>query len=94
MQMVAFVRLRQVLPDIERPYVSPLGNPGAVVAAIIAAFTLVYLLIDDTFRVGIWGCAAWFLLGLAYFALVGRHKLVLSPEEEFALTAGRTSHPD
>ena len=24
-------------------------------------------------------------VGIAYFALIGRHKLILSPEEEFAL---------
>ena len=32
--------------------------------------------------------AIWFAVGILYFALVGRHKLVLSPEEEFALTKG------
>ena len=32
-------------------------------------------------------------LGILYFAIVGRHKLVLSPEEEFALTQGEHGHP-
>ena len=27
-------------------------------------------------------------IGIAYFAIRGRHKLVLSPEEEFAMTRG------
>ena len=27
----------------------------------------------------------WFGVGVLYFALVGRHRLVLSPEEEFAM---------
>ena len=27
----------------------------------------------------------WFALAILYFALVGRHKLILSPEEEFAM---------
>jgi len=31
---------------------------------------------------------------LLYFALVGRHRLVLSPEEEFALTSGQQGHPE
>ena len=33
-------------------------------------------------------------LGILYFALFGRHKLVLSPEEEFALTGGQHGHPE
>jgi ethanolamine permease len=40
--------------------------------------------------VGVAAAAAWYGLGLLYFALVGRHRLILSPEEEFALRqAGR-----
>ena len=27
----------------------------------------------------------WFAVGILYFAFVGRHKLILSPEEEFAM---------
>jgi ethanolamine permease len=29
---------------------------------------------------------------MAYFMLVGRHKLILSPEEEFALTKGTSEY--
>jgi len=29
--------------------------------------------------------AIWFAVAIVYFAAVGRHKLILSPEEEFAL---------
>lgn len=94
MQMISFVVLRKKLPDIERPYVSPLGIPGAVISAIIAAITLGYLLMDKDARIGILGCAAWFLAGVVYFALVGRHRLVYSPEEEFAVSGGKASHPD
>jgi ethanolamine permease len=28
----------------------------------------------------------WFAVGIADFALVGRHRLILSPEDEFALS--------
>jgi ethanolamine permease len=31
------------------------------------------------------GVAVWFSVFVAYFALVGRHRLILSPEEEFAM---------
>lgn len=34
---------------------------------------------------GVIGAALWFLLGIVYFAAVGRHGLVRSPEEEFAM---------
>jgi len=33
-----------------------------------------------------------YVLGLLYFAFVGRHQLVLSPEEEFALTKGESEY--
>jgi ethanolamine permease len=28
-------------------------------------------------------------IGIAYFALIGRHRLILSPEEEFARAHGK-----
>jgi len=84
MQMLAFVKLR-AMPGIERPYVSPLGNMGAIVAGIIALITLVFLFINEEYRVGIYGCAIWFAAGLAYFAVHSRHQMILSPEEEFAM---------
>jgi ethanolamine permease len=36
----------------------------------------------------------YFVLGILYFAIVGRHRLVLSPEEEFALTQGEQGVPE
>lgn len=88
MQMAAFVILRRKYPDIERPYRSPLGNPGAWIAGVIALVTLVFLFLNPDYRIGVWGAAAWFVAGVLYFAVIGRHKLVLSPEEEFAMTRG------
>ncbi len=85
MQMISFVLLRKRFPDMERPYVSPLGLPGAYFAGIIATASLVFLFLNEDYRVGVFGCAIWFLAGLLYFAIHSRHHLVLSPEEEFAL---------
>jgi ethanolamine permease len=84
-QTVSFVLLRRNLPDIERPYRSPLGIPGAVVAGIIAAISLVALFWNDDYRPGVYGVALFYLVAIAYFAAFGRHRLVLSPEEEFAM---------
>ncbi len=83
MQMVAFVRIRDM--DLERPYVSPLGKPGAIVAGVIAAVTLVFLFINPDYRPGVYGTAVWFAGGLLYFGLYARHRMILSPEEEFAI---------
>jgi ethanolamine permease len=64
------------------------GIPGAVIAGAIALVALVSLFLNDDYRPGVYGTLIYFLLGLAYFAIRGRHKLVLSPEEEFAMTRG------
>jgi ethanolamine permease len=86
MQMAAFVRIRG-MRDLERPYVSPLGRPGAVVAGAIAAVTLLCLFANPDHRPGVFGVAAWFAGSLVYFAVYARHRMILSPEEEFALQA-------
>ncbi len=86
LQMASFVLLRIRLPHIERPYRSPLGIPGAVIAGLIAAVTLVALFaVDPIYRKVLVGAAIWYGLGLLYFALYGRHQLVYSPEEAFAV---------
>jgi ethanolamine permease len=85
MQAVSFILLRRNQPNIERPYRSPLGIPGAVVTIIIAVVTLFYQLQDPNFFRGVIWVIVWCAVGVVYFALVGRHKLILSPEEEFAL---------
>jgi ethanolamine permease len=94
MQMLAFIMLRRKLPNIRRPYVSPIGTWGAGIGAIIALVALVSLFITPSYRPGVLGVAIWFLLALAYFGLSGRNKLVLSPEEEFAMTRGEHGHPE
>ena len=38
--------------------------------------------------------AIFYVLALVYFGLSGRNRLVLSPEEEFALTRGVHGHPE
>jgi ethanolamine permease len=86
LQMLSFILLRRRLPDIERPYRSPLGVPGAVVALLIAAATLVALFVSNPVYTNVvLGAAVWYALGLAWFALYGRRRLVLAPEERFAL---------
>ncbi|UCH30045.1 MAG: ethanolamine permease, partial [Myxococcales bacterium] len=88
LQMLSYILLRLRLPHIERPYRSPLGVPGAVVALSIAVVTLVALFVTDpVYQKVVIGAAVWYGLGLLWFALVARRKLVLAPEESFALSA-------
>ena len=94
MQGISFIRLRQTMPHIARPYRSPLGVPGAVVTVAIALLTLYFQLKDPVYRTGVYGAAIWYALGLLYFAIFGRHRLVLSPEEEFALSKGLHGNPE
>ena len=89
MQMLSFILLRRKRPDMERPYVSSLGLPGAWVALVIAVITFIVLFLNADYRPAIWWCALWFLAGLAYFAFYARYRMVRSPEEEFALKATR-----
>ena len=93
LQMVSFVLLRQNLPNIERPYVSKLGVPGAVVAGLLAATALIAIFLNEAYRPGVYGVAIYYILGVIYFAISGRNRLVLSPEEEFALTQGEQGVP-
>jgi ethanolamine permease len=93
-QGISFIALRKKFPNIERPYRSPLGIGGAAATVLIALVTLYYQLQDPLYREGVFAALAWYIAGILYFAFVGRHKLVLSPEEEFAVTGGQHGHPE
>jgi ethanolamine permease len=94
MQCLSFILLRRRLPNIVRPYRSPVGQWGAGIAGAIALVALISLYFNADYRPGVVGTLVYFVLGIAYFAIAGRHRLVLSPEEEFALTSGEHGHPE
>ncbi|HKP60650.1 MAG TPA: amino acid permease [Polyangiales bacterium] len=89
-QGLSFILLRIKMPHIVRPYRSPFGIPGAAVTIGCALWTMYYQLQDPAYVKGVYAALAWYVAGLVYFALVGRHRLILSPEEQFALKAGET----
>ena len=93
LQMTSFVILRRNMPNIERPYRSKWGVPGAVIAGTLAAISLIAIFLNEAYRPGLYGVAIYYVLGVLYFAIAGRHRLVLSPEEEFALTLGEHGVP-
>jgi ethanolamine permease len=86
-QAVSFIVLRLKHPGLDRPYRSPLGIAGAVVTLLLSILTLAFQLLDPVFVTGVLGVGVWFAIGIAWFAAVGRHRLVLAPEEAFALQA-------
>jgi ethanolamine permease len=93
MQMTSFIILRVKLPNIARPYRSKWGIPGAAIAGVLAATSLVAIFLNSGYRPGVYGVAIYYVLGVLYFAIAGRNRLVLSPEEEFALTLGEKGVP-
>jgi ethanolamine permease len=92
MQGLSFILLRKRMPDIVRPYRSPLGIPGAVATVVVALVTLYFQLQDPAYRGGVYAVAGFYVLGLLYFAVFGRNHLILSPEEEFAMSKGQKGH--
>lgn len=93
LQMASFILLRMRFANMARPYRSPVGIPGALVAALIACGTLVMLFRNADYNKGVIGAAVWFVLGIAYYAAHGRRQLVLAPEEEAAFAHRRTRVP-
>ena len=72
---------------------SPTGIPGAIVAGIIAFASFLGILLAPTFQLAVLTFVIIFVVGIVIFALVGRHRLVLSPEEEYALSGGLHGDP-
>jgi len=92
-QAVSFIILRRKFANANRPYRSPWGLPGAYVAAVIAVVVFVGFLVNPTFTPAIIAIIVVYALILLGFAIWGRHRLVLSPEEEYALSGGLHGDP-
>ncbi|KRB37201.1 UNVERIFIED_CONTAM: amino acid permease [Microbacterium sp. SLM126] len=93
LQMVSFIILRRKFPNASRPYRSPWGITGAVIAAAIALLIFVGFLLNPTFQPAIIAIAIVYVIILVGFGLYFRHRLVLSPEEEYALSGGEHRDP-
>jgi ethanolamine permease len=82
------LRLRE--PDLERPYRTPGGVVTTGVGLVLSLVAVVATFFVDLRAAGI--TAAIFAVGLLYFWLWSRHRLVAgAPEEEFAHLAGAES---
>jgi ethanolamine permease len=93
LQMASFLALRWRFASAVRPYVSPMGVAGALVAAAVAIATLATLFRSADYNKGVLGAAVWFILGIAYYALYARKRLVLAPEELSAFAHRREKPP-
>lgn len=93
LQMVSFIILRKKFPNAARPYKSPWGLFGAYSAAIIAAIVFLGLLFNPTYLLAIVAIIVVYAVIFVGFAVYGRHRLVLSPEEEYALSGGTHGNP-
>jgi len=84
--MITYIVLVKKRPDIERPYRSPLGVPGAWVGAVLAVISLVATLALPANRPGVIATAIFVVAMFAYYQFYSRHRLVAqSPEEARAL---------
>jgi ethanolamine permease len=92
MQAVSFIMLRTQMPNIERPYRSPFGLLGAGLTLVIALVTIYFQVTDAAFRDPVLGVAIYYAVMILYFAVIGRNQLVLSPEEEFAMSKGKADY--
>jgi len=92
MQAASFILLRSEMPHIERPYRSPFGVGGALLTLAIALVTIWFQVTDPAFRDPVLLVAGYYVLMLVYFAAFGRKRLVLSPEEEFAVSKGKAEY--
>jgi ethanolamine permease len=93
MQMISFVILRKKFPNANRPYKSPWGVPGAVIAGVIAALIFFGFFINPAAQTAIAGIAVIYVIILIGFAVYARKRLVLSPEEEYAVSGGLHGDP-
>jgi ethanolamine permease len=93
LQMVSFIILRKKYPNAKRPYRSPWGLFGAWSAAIIAALVFLGFLFNPVFLPAIVAIVIVYVVILIGFAFYARHRLVLSPEEEYALSGGLHGDP-
>lgn len=80
--------LRRRFPRARRPYLSPWGRPGAIIAAVICVFIFFGFLLNPTYLPAILAIIVVYAVMLAAFWFWGRHRLVLSPEEEYAMSGG------
>ena len=86
--MLCYIKLKISRPNMPRPYVSPLGIPGAVIGTILSVVAIAATMAVESNRPAVIGTAIFFAVMLLYFKFYSSKKLVAqAPEEEVALVA-------
>jgi ethanolamine permease len=84
--MLTYVMWRKRRPNVERPYLSPLGMVGGYVGLVISLIALVATVALEDNRPGVYGTAIFVGAMFVYYWFYSRHRLVAnSPEEAIAL---------
>jgi ethanolamine permease len=84
--MVSYIKLKISRKDLKRPYVSPLGIPGAVVGATLALVALGACFANPDFRPAVWATVFFLAAAIIYFLVYSRTRLVAqAPEEKIAI---------
>jgi ethanolamine permease len=83
----AYLALRRDYPRLPRPFRSPFGRSGGWLTIGICLVTLVCQIQDALFLQGSVWVVIWLVLAIAYYVLVARHRLILTPDEVAARKA-------
>ncbi len=87
----AFLTLRRAYPRLPRLFSSPMGRFGGWLTIAICVVTLVCQVQDPLFLQGSFWVVVWLGLGMAYYALVARHRLILTPDEDAGRKAAQAA---
>jgi ethanolamine permease len=93
LQMVSYVILRRKFPNARRPFRSVFGVPGAIIAGVLAFVIWMGENLNPAYTPAIVAAIVVYVIALVLFALFGRRNLVLSPEEEYAMSGGLHGDP-
>ena len=88
----AFLVLRRDYPRLPRPFRSPLGRFGGWLTIAICLVTLVCQVQDLRFLQGSFWVVIWLALAIAYYLMVARHRLILTPDEAAARNAAQAAN--
>jgi ethanolamine permease len=84
--MLTYVVWRKKRPNVDRPYVSPLGIVGGYLGLVISIVALAATVALEDNRPGVYGTAIFVGAMFVYYWFYSRHRLVAnSPEEAIAL---------
>jgi ethanolamine permease len=80
--MFSYIKLKLAVPDLPRPYNSPLGLWGAVVGSGLGILAFLACFFVPEYRPSLWGILCFLAVAIVYFLLYSRKQLVAQAPEE------------